>query len=57
MNYRSSMSIVLLAISYAVAVWVVLFTARGVGFNSPLTVFCALGRLCLACRRIFHLDF
>jgi len=45
MNYRSSASIVLLAISYAVAVWVVLFTARGVGFNSPLMAFCAV---CLA---------
>jgi hypothetical protein len=42
MNYRGSRLIVLLAISCAAAVWVVLFTARGVGFNSPLTAFCAV---------------
>ena len=42
MNYRSSRLIILPAISFAAAVWVVLFTARGVGLNSPLTAFCAV---------------
>jgi hypothetical protein len=43
MNYRRSSLIILPAISYAAAVWVVLFAARGVGLNSPLTAFCAVG--------------
>ena len=42
MIYRSSRLIILLAISCAAAAWVVLFTARGVGLNSPLTAFCAV---------------
>ena len=42
MNHRSSMVIVLLTISYCVAIWIILFTASGVGINSPLTAFCAV---------------
>jgi len=42
MNYRISRLIILLAISCAAAIWLVLFAARGVGLNSPLTAFCAV---------------